>query len=215
MRSFHGAPLPIGREILKLELPTATKHGAWGARMMGDAAWGVGAPGNYILARQMWDATLDVDSTLDEWLERAYGPGGRRFREFYDRLDEAMKRHKLAEPLAYRGEQYEVNYRVMETIYVPLFPSLEAAYREARAKCRTDTQMQRLEMFAANLMLLHHSLRQTGLLVDAEKSLFHCDDEDYDRFLSRTEDSLALYRDREGKIYRGPIWKGEWSAPRK
>jgi hypothetical protein len=76
-RSFLGAPLPIPMEILKLELPTAAKHHAWGIRMMGDGAWGVGAAGNYLLARQMWNASIDVEETLDEWLQRAYGPGWR------------------------------------------------------------------------------------------------------------------------------------------
>jgi hypothetical protein len=214
MRSFHGAPLPLAMEILKHELPTAAKYHAWGARMMGDGAWGVGAAGNYILARQMWDASIDVEKTFDEWLERAYGPGWRNLREVYERLDRAMQRVKLAEPLAYHGEQYEVNFRVMEQVYAPIFPLMETKYRATLEKCSTDAQRRRLEMLGANLIVLHHSLRQAGLLREPEKSIFHHTDEAYAQFLSRTEDSLTLYRNRNGKIYRGPILKGEWSAPK-
>jgi hypothetical protein len=214
MRSFHGAPLPIPLEILKLELPTAAKHHAWGIRMMGDGAWGVGAAGNYLLARQMWDASIDVENTLDEWFQRAYGPGWRNLRDIYPRLEEAMKRVKLAEPLAYRGEQYEVNFRVMQEVYAPLFPHIEASYRAALEKCVTDAQKRRLEMFGANLVVLHHSLQKAGLLREPEKSMFHRAGDAYAEFLSGIEDSLTLYRDRQGKIYRSPIWKGEWRAPK-
>jgi hypothetical protein len=66
----------------------------------------------------------------------------------------------------------------------------------------------------ANLVVLHHSLQKAGLLREPEKSMFHHTDDAYAEFLSRTEDSLTLYRDRQGKIYRGPLWKGEWRAPK-
>jgi hypothetical protein len=162
----------------------------------------------------MWDASIDVEKLHDEWLERAYGSGWRNLRDIYPRLDEAMKRVKLAEPLAYRGEQYEVNYRVMEEVYAPLFPQIEAKYRATLQKCATDAQKSRMEMFGANLVVLHHSLQKAGLLREPEKSIFHRGDDAYADFLSRTEDSLTLYRDRKGKIYHGPIWKGEWRAPK-
>jgi len=67
MRSFNGAPMPIGVDILKLELPALHRAGARGAEMVGQGGWGDGAPSNYILAKQLWDADVDVDALLSEW----------------------------------------------------------------------------------------------------------------------------------------------------
>jgi hypothetical protein len=61
--------------------------------MVGHNAWGVNAPVNYLLARQMWNPKLDVSAALDEWLARAYGPGWRHMRALYDALDIRKESH--------------------------------------------------------------------------------------------------------------------------
>ncbi|MDZ4406022.1 DUF4838 domain-containing protein [Prosthecobacter sp.] len=212
MRSFHGAPLPVSLDILQRELPAAAKHHAWGARMVGSAAWGVNAPINYIIAKQMWNAQLDVSATLDEWLQRAYGPGWQHMRTLYDELDAKMLAHKEAQSPVYKGSQYEVNEDVMKSIYAPLFPALEQHYQQTLAQCATDTQRQRLAMFGHNLTQLHFALRKAKLIPDDAKSIFHRDDTAFAKFLKDMESTFSLYRDDHG-IDHGPIWKGEWSAP--
>lgn len=212
MRSFHGAPLPPSLDILQRELPAAAKHHAWGARMVGTPAWGVNAPINYIVAKQMWDAQLDVSTTLNEWLQRAYGPGWKHMRQLYDELDAKMLAHKEAQSPVYKGSQYEVNEDVMKSIYAPLFPALEQHYRQTLAQCATDTQRQRLAMFGHNLTQLHFSLRKAQLIPDDAQSLFHRDDTAFAQFLKDMESTFSLYQDGLG-IDHGPIWKGEWGAP--
>lgn len=212
MRSFHGAPLPPSLDILQRELPAAAKHHAWGARMVGCAAWGAHAPINYIVAKQMWDAQLDVSATLNEWLQRAYGPGWQHMRQLYDELDTKMLAHKEAQSPVYKGSQYEVNEDVMKSIYAPLFPAMEQHYQQALAQCATDTQHQRLGMFGHNLTQLHFALRKAKLIPDDGKSLFYRDDAAFAQFLKDMESTFSLYQDGLG-IDHGPIWKGEWSAP--
>lgn len=52
------------------------------------------APINYLLAPQMWNAWLDASATLDDWLQRTYGPGWKHMRQLYDELDEKMQAQK-------------------------------------------------------------------------------------------------------------------------
>jgi len=212
MRSFHGAPLPVSLDILKRELPAAAQNHAWGARMVGTSAWGVNAPINYLLAKQLWNPRLEVSATLDEWLERAYGPGWRDMRALYDKLDAKMLGHKEAQAPAYKGSQYEVNEDVMKAIYAPLFPDMEQHYRAAQAQCATGSQRARLRMFGDNLTQLHFALRKNGLISGEASSLFHRDDTAFAQFMKEMESTFSLYCDARG-LDHGPIWKGEWRAP--
>ncbi len=212
MRSYHGAPLPPALTILQLELPIAAKCKVWGARMVGTSSWGVNAPINYLLAKQMWNANLNVSTALDEWLQRAYGPGWQHMRRMYDELDAKMLAHKQAQPLAYKGSQYEVNEDVMQSIYAPLFPQIELHYLATQAACTTDRQRARLAMFGDNLTQLHFALRKAGLISGEWKSVFHRDDAAFSEFMRSMESSSSLYRDASG-LDHGPIWKGEYRAP--
>ena len=212
MRSYHGAPLPPSLDILKRELPAAAQNHAWGVRMVGTSAWGVNAPINYLLAKQMWNTQLDVSATLDEWLQRAYGPGWKHMRQTYDELDAAMLAHKESQSPVYKGSQYEVNEDVMKSLYAPLLPAIEQHYRDALAGCATDTQRRRLAMFGDNLTQLHFALRKAGIIADDSKSIFRRDDAAFAKFLTEMESTFSLYRDSHG-IDHGPIWKGEWRGP--
>jgi hypothetical protein len=212
MRSFHGAPLPVSLDVLKRELPTAALSKAWGARMVGTSAWGVNAPINYLLAKQLWNPRLNVSAALNEWLERAYGPGWPHMRALYDELDAKMAAHKETQSPIYKGANYEVNEEVMKTIYAPLFPAMEQHYRATLAECAADTQRARLQMFGDNLIQLHFSLRQAKLIAEDSKSILHRDDTAFAQFLKQMETTFSLHHDKRG-LDHGPIWKGEWSAP--
>lgn len=212
MRSFHGAPLPPAPELLQRELPAAAAYKAWGARMVGTSAWGVNAPINYLLSKQMWNAGLNVGAELDSWLQRAYGAGGSHIRELYNALDARMLAHKQSQPPAYKGSQYEVNEDVMKAVYAPLFPNMEANYLAALSACRSDIHRKRLAMFGDNLTQLHFALRKAGMISDNPRSVFQLEDPAFAVFMSRMESTLSLYRDDRG-LDHGPVWKGEWNAP--
>ena len=211
MRSFHGAPLPVSLDLLKLELPAAAQNKAWGACMVGTSAWGVNAPINYLLAKQLWSPELDVSATLDEWLARSYGPGWRHMRALLDELDAKMLAHKEAQSPTYKGSNYEVNEEVMRTIYAPVFSSMEQHYLATLTECATDGQRSRLQMFGDNLTQLHFALRKAGLIANDKESVFRRDDAAFAQFMKEMENSISLYCDKLG-LDHGPIWKGEWKA---
>ena len=212
MRSFHGAPLPVSLDILRRELPTAAQNKAWGARMVGTSAWGVNAPINYLLAKQLWNPQLDVSAALNDWLARAYGPGWPHMRALYDELDVKMAAHKEAQSPIYKGANYEVNEEVMKTIYAPLFATMEQHFRATLAECATDTQRARLQMFGDNLIQLHFALRQANLIAEDSKSIFHRDEAAFAQFQKQMETTFSLHHDQRG-LDHGPIWKGEWRQP--
>ncbi|MBM4081803.1 MAG: DUF4838 domain-containing protein, partial [Planctomycetes bacterium] len=210
MRSLNGAPVPPGLDLLKLEIPAAKRHGLIGVDMVGMAAWGYGAVGNYILARQMWKADVNVDELYREWLQRAYGPGWHAMDKLYMTLEARLKERKEKESIQYKGEMYEINYDVIEKVYLPVFDEMERLYLEALSKAATEPQRKRLETFGENLVMLHYGMRKAGMaLKDPEKSHFYRADDAYQKFLEATVFSLALDQS-YGKRYTGPIWKGEW-----
>ena len=210
-RSLNGAIVPPGFDILKLELPTLHRNGVTGVEMVGLGAWGYGGVSNYLLAKQMWDAEVDVDALYREWLERAYGPGWQSMDQLYQTLETRMKAWKERETPNYSGEQYEINYAVIDNVYRPVFRDLERLYLEAVNKAETTPQRQRLAMFGENLIMLHFNMRHAGMLEEPDKSSFYRTDEHYSEFLKETEFSLALYRD-HGRRFTGPIWKGSWQG---
>lgn len=208
MRSFNGAIVPPARDILKLEVPTAGDLGYQGVSMVGIGAWGYGGPTNYVYARQTWDHTIDVDATLDEWYQRAYGPGWRSMRELFEMVEARLVEWKRREKLDYFGYQYEVNYELIEFVHKPILADIERLYRAALAAAETDAQRQRIEMLGANLIQLHHDMRQAGMIADNEDSIFYRTEEQYQQFLAEQRNSIAL----DPALGRYPIWHGEWSG---
>jgi len=206
MRAFNGTPIPPARRILKMELPIAHEAGYRGGSMVGIAAWGYGGPANYIMAKLLWDAEEDVDALFDEWLQRAYGPGAPPMRELYTMLEQRMYDWKEAESIEYRGEQYEVNYAVIDAVYRPVFGEMERLYLDALSRAETDAQRARLQMFGDNLIKLHHDMREAGMIDEGQASHFYRTDEQYEAWLAEQRTSLSL------DPHRYPIWHGEWSA---
>jgi len=205
LRSFNGAVIPPPRAILKMELPIAHEAGYRGATMVGIAAWGYGAPINYVFARQMWDAEVDVDATLDEWMQRAYGPGWESMRDLYSLVEERFSAWKEAETIEYRGYQYEINYELIDAVHKPIFGEMERLYLSALAQAEIDQQRARLALFADNLIKLHHDMREVGMLEGGEDSIFYRSDADYETWLEGQRNSIGI------DPRRYPIWHGEWS----
>ncbi len=212
MRSYNGAPLPPAREILKLELPTLKRQNVKGAIMVGQSGWGYGAVTNYILSEQMWNADVDVDVLMQEWLHRAYGPGWPAMEQVYNLLDQQMKVYKQQEQLGYRGDQYEINADKIRHMYVPVFAKIEKLYLQAIAKTETTPQKRRLEMFGDNLIQLHFHMRQAGLIEKPKQSRFYRSDAEFETFMQAHATSLALSGGEAGKPHNAPIYIDQWSG---
>lgn len=190
MRSLSGAPVPPGFEILKLELPTLHKLGVKGVDyIVGISAWGYGALGNYILAKQLWKADIDVDAVSRDWLETAYGPAWKTMEDFYRLTDSAMLEFKSKET---RGITYNLLYDFIEKVYKPIFPQMENLYKKALTEVRTEKQRRRLEMLGVNLVKLHYNMNNAGLINEPEKSIFYRSDADYKKLMSEAKSDPVM-----------------------
>ncbi|MBL8179878.1 MAG: DUF4838 domain-containing protein [Bryobacterales bacterium] len=87
--SHYLLPFPDFDELAS-DVPVYKKHGVVGLFMQGAYAPGGGGEQSelraYVLARQLWDPSIHVGKTVDEFLDGVYGPAAKPLREYYDLL---------------------------------------------------------------------------------------------------------------------------------
>jgi len=182
-----GAPNPVGRPILKFLYPRLAELGFRGVYIYGIAAWGHGAPGNYLMAKLAWDPYADVDALNADFFACAYAEGGDEIQRAYDMLDEAMEHHFVE-----HGGARVPDLGMLRNVYAPLFPEIERLYREARAQITDPDARVRLEMLGDNLTLLYFTLRSAGLADAETPSIFRASDERVLGLMDAGGESLAV-----------------------
>lgn len=183
-----GAPNPPGLKILKFLYPRLKDAGMKGVYVYGQAAWGTGAPTNYLLAKLAWDPDADIDALFDEFMQRAYGEGAEEIRQMYLLLDAEMERHYLVDDSA----RWTLTPAIMEDVYARNFAEMERLYRAAEAKVQDPGAQQRLQWLGWNLTILHWNLRQFNMLDDPTASSFYLADADFFPWFAERKDSLAI-----------------------
>ncbi len=87
--SHYLMPVPDFDE-LSADIPIYKRNGVVGLFMQGAYAKGGGGENSelraYVLARQLWDPSVNVDRTVDEFMEGVYGPAAKPMREYFDML---------------------------------------------------------------------------------------------------------------------------------
>jgi hypothetical protein len=145
---------------------------------------------DYLVLKLMWNPHADIDALFQEWLDRAYGPGGTAMGRLYRLIDAELAAGKQAAPLI--RADYEMTSELAIQVYAKNFQTLESLYREAVSKAQTDAQRRRLADFGDNMTILHHVLAEAGLLKDAAASSFAKSPQDYAAFLAAKKDSIAV-----------------------
>lgn len=189
MRVGIGAPLGPSLPLLKHTFSTLRKSGFKSVYYY-SLPWDSCGVHNYLAAKLMWNAEADVDKLFADWLDRAYGPGAPAMAKLYKLLDRKMEAYKKAAPRA--RSDYEMTSDLALKVYVKNFSTLEALYKEALTKVRTDAQRARLEAFGDNLVILHHVFQEAGVLEGAHRSMFLRTAEEYKEFLEEKKNSSAI-----------------------
>jgi hypothetical protein len=179
LKCSAGAPYPPGIKILRTVFPALKKYQVKDVFWAAQLPWSHGAVNSYIVCRLLWDAGADVEALEKEWLDRAYGPGGEPMLKLYNLLEEKVAEHKQTSPDFF---QYRCTPDQVKKIHLPIFPQMEALYKEALSKTETDAQRKRLRMFGDDLTLLHWNMRKAGWLAEPEKSIFYRSDDDFKKF---------------------------------
>lgn len=183
-----GAPCPPGVEILEFLYPKLKQYNMKGVYVYGQAAWGTGAPTNYLLAKLAWDPDADVQALLDEFMQRCYQDGAGEISRMYEMLDSEMKRHFLEDENA----RWTLTPAIMEDVYARNFDEMERLYRAADARITKPDVQQRLEWLGWNLTILHWNLRQYKMLDEPTASSFYMPDAEFFSWFAERRASLAL-----------------------
>lgn len=92
--SHYLLPFPDFDE-LAADVPVYKKHGVVGLFMQGAYAPGGGGEQSelraYVLARQLWDPAVNVDQTVNEFLDGVYGAAAKPMREYFDLLHREVR----------------------------------------------------------------------------------------------------------------------------
>lgn len=162
-----GIVTPPATGILNFVFANLVKNQVRGARIYGAVSWSNAALSNYIVAKMMWDPTLNAEALQQEWLQRAYGPGAGAIMEvFYEKLDQYYDDcFNQSVRLKYLVDDY-----LMKTVYADHYPELEALLLQAKRQPMTDEQRKRLELIEDNLIVLQWRLRNAGLWPTSAKS---------------------------------------------
>lgn len=180
VRSSLGTPLGPSKEIIDYTLNALHKNHFRSAYFY-SLPYDYGALHNYIIARKMWDPSLDIDMLIKDFLNSAYGDGARAMGEIYALLDAEMKAFMLSTPE--KRADYEMTSQMALDVYLPIMDKLEKLYVEALTDVKTPDQKRRIEAFGDNLKILFHTFMEAKLIKNPEKSALFLNNAEYQKFL--------------------------------
>lgn len=158
--------------------------------LYGREAWGSGGASNYILARMMWDPSLDPEALRREYFTQAYGTQAAVPLLAMDDLLDTVFAHEYRENDQAR---YIPTPEMLRRIYSEEnFAVLRRLYSEASAAPMTGAERKRLEMLGLNFSVLEWNLVSRGLLAAEPSSPFHRTDAAVLAALSDPANRIAL-----------------------
>jgi hypothetical protein len=162
----NGAPLAPGVEQLKIMLPALKKFKVKSVYLYGDEEWGHATVYNYLLARLMWNANLDIDRELALFYQQCYGKGGRDIGKMYSLIDRAMKKYYLKNKRA----AYTLTTDILGQVYAANLSRIEESYFAALSKTTNRAAVKRLKMLGESLQIMYFFLNRFGLVKPGTKS---------------------------------------------
>jgi hypothetical protein len=184
-----GAPEAPGLDILAFLMPRLAQAKMKSVYIYGHESWGTGALANYVLAKLMWNPSLNPHELADEFCRRAYGPSaGPVMRELYDLLDRITREHYLADAQA----SHTMTNGMLQLMYARHYARIEDLFLRAMAAAGDDRHRQRLEMFQKNLILLQWNLRHREMIAGDAPSPLRRSDEQVYAMLGDSANTLAL-----------------------
>ena len=171
----NGIICPPAPGLLNLTFSGVDKYGFKGVNIAGNPIWPVYGPGNYTLAKLMWDPGQDARQIQHDYYQAAYGPKAGEYMEtLYNLLDTAFA--------GYYAKDHRIAWNLVEShhkgIYGPNYPEMENLYLQALSARKSPRQQERLELFGQVLSMLQWTLRAYGYLpADYSSTLTLSDDE--------------------------------------
>jgi len=184
-----GIVTPPAPGILNFVFDQMTENKITAAYIYGSPAWSNTSLANYILAKKMWNPTLDAYEIQRDWLNRAYGPdAGKAMLHFYQFLDHIFQDYAKKTPI-----QWTLSATYLQDIYAPNYPELEKLFLEAEKQQMSPIQKQRLELIEENLIVLQWRLRNAGFLSSDFKSPLQRDTTFIAELLAKRDPAFAHF----------------------
>ncbi len=184
----NGAPLAPGVESLSKMLPALKKFHLKALYIYGDPEWGHAVVYNYLLAKMMWNAELDIEQHLTDFYHKCYGAGGADIRKLYELIDSKMKSYYINN----HNASYTLNTDILKQVYAKNLKSIEAFYFSALGKVKAPGAKRRVKMLGDNLKVMYYFCKSFGLLDKADKSRFAMTDEAFKAFAKANKTAFYL-----------------------
>ncbi len=187
----NGIICPPSPELLKSTFSNMSKYGFKGGYIYGNPVWPVSGPGNYTIARLLWNPDQDAREILHEYYLKAYGyEAGKSVERLFGLLDRAFSRFYNRNS----GAKYLLTERHLEELYAPLYPEIESCYLDALSVEKKASQQKRLDIFGHVLSLLQWNLRDYGFLPPDYQSPLTLDEDEIDELLANQREGCRITR---------------------
>ena len=183
----NGAPLAPGIEQLETMFPKLKKFKVKALYIYGDSEWGHAVVYNYLLAKLMWNANLDVDKHLGEYYTECYGAGGADIRKMYELIDAKMKAYYLENKAS-----YTLTKDILRKVYVANLKEIDSLYFAALDTDVKGSQRRRLEMLGDNLKVMHYLGKAYGLISKNDASKLAVTDKAFKAFAKERKNAFYL-----------------------
>jgi hypothetical protein len=187
----NGIICPPAPDLLNFTFSRMSKYGFRGGYIYGNPIWPVSGPGNYAIARMLWNPDQDANEILHDYYVRAYGgKAGARIERLFDLLDNSFRSFYNRNP----GAKYLLTEDHLKEIYAPNYQEMERLYLEALTFEKRDIEQKRLEKFGEVMSLLQWNLRDYGFLDPDYRSSLTLDEDGIDELLESQSDDCRITR---------------------
>ena len=160
MSGTTGIVSPAAPQILNFIFKGMVKAHIKGAYLFGSPSWSNAAMSNYIMAKMMWNPSLDAYALQRDWLNHAYGEAaGAAMVPFYRKLESIFQDYSKDKVILSRP-----NDKLFNELYGKYYTELEKLFLVAKNQPMTTRQQERFQLLEDNMIVLQWRLRNAGFL---------------------------------------------------
>jgi hypothetical protein len=162
LRDSSGGPNPPYMAMMKDTFGTLSQLKFRGARFHGMYGYGKSSLLNYMLAKLLWNPTLDPEAVFNDFCDSAYGEASGNVKDLYMLADRNMTAFVLEH--ARDPMHYNMYPELLRDVYGKDWTMIESLYLKGLAQVKDPDCLWRLEQLGENLKLLYYHLTRLGMV---------------------------------------------------
>jgi hypothetical protein len=184
LRDYSGGPNPPYMAMMKDTFETLARLKFKGAVFHGNYGYGKSSLLNYMIAKLLWNPSLDPEAVFNDFCDSAYGEAAENVKSIYllvDRNMTAFVQKHCKDPMG-----YNMYAEMLRDVYGRDWPEIEALYFKALARTKDPGCRWRIEQLGENLKLLYYHLTRLDMVkADTSSPLYMT--EEHNQVLNRTK----------------------------